>query len=146
MIRRPPRSTLFPYTTLFRSEQRLGRALPAPAPVGVSDVHDHLGWQDQGEGRSFYGLFVENGRILDTEDVRLRTAVRRIVRLFGAGVHFTPQQNVLLTGIPDGRRSALETVLAHHGVRSLGAISTVRRWSMACPALQIGRASCRERV
>src|SRR2546430_5925191 len=25
MIRRPPRSTLFPYTTLFRSEQRLGR-------------------------------------------------------------------------------------------------------------------------
>src|SRR2546430_13622086 len=27
MIRRPPRSTLFPYTTLFRSQQRLGRAL-----------------------------------------------------------------------------------------------------------------------
>jgi len=24
MIRRPPRSTLFPYTTLFRSNQRLG--------------------------------------------------------------------------------------------------------------------------
>src|SRR3712207_8443405 len=24
MIRRPPRSTLFPYTTLFRSEQRVG--------------------------------------------------------------------------------------------------------------------------
>src|SRR3712207_7317936 len=28
MIRRPPRSTLFPYTTLFRSE-------PRPAPPGV---------------------------------------------------------------------------------------------------------------
>src|SRR3712207_8810600 len=26
MIRRPPRSTLFPYTTLFRSEGRAGRA------------------------------------------------------------------------------------------------------------------------
>src|SRR3712207_7089817 len=25
MIRRPPRSTLFPYTTLFRSEKMLGR-------------------------------------------------------------------------------------------------------------------------
>src|SRR5262245_63736626 len=25
MIRRPPRSTLFPYTTLFRSSDRLGR-------------------------------------------------------------------------------------------------------------------------
>src|SRR2546430_10668774 len=31
MIRRPPRSTLFPYTTLFRS----ARALGAPGQVGV---------------------------------------------------------------------------------------------------------------
>src|SRR2546427_2915933 len=30
MIRRPPRSTLFPYTTLFRSPRR--RACRAPAP------------------------------------------------------------------------------------------------------------------
>src|SRR3712207_8908759 len=28
MIRRPPRSTLFPYTTLFRSEERAGWARP----------------------------------------------------------------------------------------------------------------------
>src|SRR3712207_8654406 len=28
MIRRPPRSTLFPYTTLFRSEIRPGQQLP----------------------------------------------------------------------------------------------------------------------
>src|SRR3712207_7620698 len=30
MIRRPPRSTLFPYTTLFRSRRRQGRQLLAP--------------------------------------------------------------------------------------------------------------------
>src|SRR3712207_7479511 len=29
MIRRPPRSTLFPYTTLFRSDGRVGQALDA---------------------------------------------------------------------------------------------------------------------
>src|SRR2546422_4030358 len=29
MIRRPPRSTLFPYTTLFRSIQRVGADQPA---------------------------------------------------------------------------------------------------------------------
>src|SRR2546425_5819851 len=29
MIRRPPRSTLFPYTTLFRSHDRAARASPA---------------------------------------------------------------------------------------------------------------------
>src|SRR3712207_8963412 len=31
MIRRPPRSTLFPYTTLFRSARRALRAEAAPA-------------------------------------------------------------------------------------------------------------------
>src|SRR3989441_9772689 len=37
MIRRPPRSTLFPYTTLFRSEPRQRRpaaAPQAPPPAG----------------------------------------------------------------------------------------------------------------
>src|SRR2546430_5752873 len=31
MIRRPPRSTLFPYTTLFRSQRARGRLLHGPA-------------------------------------------------------------------------------------------------------------------
>src|SRR5256885_3670077 len=34
MIRRPPRSTLFPYTTLFRSVQRHGGAQAARTAVG----------------------------------------------------------------------------------------------------------------
>src|SRR2546429_6038191 len=34
MIRRPPRSTLFPYTTLFRSLQGVDDAQGAPLPVG----------------------------------------------------------------------------------------------------------------
>src|SRR6266511_733615 len=38
MIRRPPRSTLFPYTTLFRSPARPagGRRTPGPPPPGPS--------------------------------------------------------------------------------------------------------------
>src|SRR3712207_8586230 len=32
MIRRPPRSTLFPYTTLFRSGVEQRHAFPAPVP------------------------------------------------------------------------------------------------------------------
>src|SRR5438034_3440349 len=46
MIRRPPRSTLFPYTTLFRSQEPYGDDAVAPdghvAPVTgiVAAVHD----------------------------------------------------------------------------------------------------------
>src|SRR3712207_8196903 len=38
MIRRPPRSTLFPYTTLFRSEEALGERDVVGQVVGVGDV------------------------------------------------------------------------------------------------------------
>src|SRR6266581_7695393 len=36
MIRRPPRSTLFPYTTLFRSPRRSHAPSGAPSPVAGS--------------------------------------------------------------------------------------------------------------
>src|SRR3712207_7467005 len=44
MIRRPPRSTLFPYTTLFRSA-RVDLRLPDPgmhAAVGAEHQHRHV--------------------------------------------------------------------------------------------------------
>src|SRR3989442_8829831 len=37
MIRRPPRSTLFPYTTLFRSERLHARIVVGPADEEVLD-------------------------------------------------------------------------------------------------------------
>src|SRR2546430_11499966 len=40
MIRRPPRSTLFPYTTLFRSESRLVR-IPLADGVRTADQKVH---------------------------------------------------------------------------------------------------------
>src|SRR2546430_7261144 len=39
MIRRPPRSTLFPYTTLFRSAADLGQIQSEPAPARTDVEH-----------------------------------------------------------------------------------------------------------
>src|SRR3712207_7886896 len=57
MIRRPPRSTLFPYTTLFRSHGLLDRPLDAVGGVGQpvvvvlagQPVKQHRGRQDHGD-------------------------------------------------------------------------------------------------
>src|SRR3712207_9464698 len=51
MIRRPPRSTLFPYTTLFRSPD--GRAADELRPVTIT-----RNWLDHAEG----SVLVEFGR------------------------------------------------------------------------------------
>src|SRR2546426_4603187 len=57
MIRRPPRSTLFPYTTLFRSLSRGdGSSSGAARPQAVEDVSHHLRAQydllERGDARS----------------------------------------------------------------------------------------------
>src|SRR3712207_8151648 len=49
MIRRPPRSTLFPYTTLFRSKP--SSLLPRRAVSGVSLAHESRSprWQEKAD-------------------------------------------------------------------------------------------------
>src|SRR5438034_7046481 len=49
MIRRPPRSTLFPYTTLFRSLRQ--RAGPGRRRRGDGRSHDER-WRDRRDSRS----------------------------------------------------------------------------------------------
>src|SRR3712207_7050770 len=43
MIRRPPRSTLFPYTTLFRSRGDVADVQPGTGQLGQLDVAGHHG-------------------------------------------------------------------------------------------------------
>src|SRR2546426_9093319 len=55
MIRRPPRSTLFPYTTLFRSHDALPICLSCAAAPGHTTIPRDVG-PARGPGRSAPGL------------------------------------------------------------------------------------------
>src|SRR5256885_9966899 len=44
MIRRPPRSTLFPYTTLFRSVSLVELGVPAGEPRAIAAAYTVLDW------------------------------------------------------------------------------------------------------
>src|SRR2546422_6143943 len=76
MIRRPPRSTLFPYTTLFRSRRGIagGRgARPRPA----ADQDDVCAREDDGPGaRAGHGTFraVRRGVRQDRKSTRLNSS------------------------------------------------------------------------
>src|SRR5260370_21322503 len=62
MIRRPPRSTLFPYTTLFRSH---GEGKHFSAGADLSAVIDISAPASVRRSRSWYRAFarIENGRV-----------------------------------------------------------------------------------
>ncbi len=115
-------------------EEYYGHPLADPHPDDVHGFDDHIGWHEQGNGRLFYGLNVENGRIEDDGNFRLKTVLREVCRRFRPGIRLTSHQSLLLTDLEPADRPAVEQVLRSHGVKLLDEISTVRRWSMACVA------------
>src|SRR5256885_16430261 len=95
MIRRPPRSTLFPYTTLFRSPIVLGNIKSPVEGVDNLSVADMLGWPSdfQAWGRLIDWIISE----ADSIPVRL---IPKILELFGVW------QNALLD-LRNGRSKAI---------------------------------------
>ncbi len=96
---------------------------------------DYLGWHPQGDGRSFLGLWIENGRIKDEGSFQLKSALREIVSRFQTDLIITPTQNVLLVNIDPVHRAEIDRILRDAGVRSENQISNTERYAMACPAL-----------
>ena len=114
-----------------RAAFELGEWRPIPGP----SFHDHLGRHSQGDGKWFYGVFIENGRIADRDEVLMKAALREIARRVRPGLALTASQNILLTGLTERDIDGIERVLADSGVKTAAQLSAVRRYSMACPAL-----------
>ena len=116
-------------------EEYLGGPIGDPRPVTVGEVCDHLGWHEQGDGKLWLGIPIENGRIKDEGSLRLRTGLRTFFERYGTPARLTCQQKILLADIEPAWRSDIEALLEDHGIARVERISNTRRWSMACPAL-----------
>lgn len=124
-------------TAWFRAEleHRLGYNVQDPHDITWHSAHDHLGWHYQGGGRWFLGLFVENGRIKDSETMQLRIGLRKAVETFRPGIRLTAEQNILFTDLTQEQREPLKALLASYGIPMDPEQIGTRRFSMACPAL-----------
>jgi sulfite reductase (ferredoxin) len=116
-------------------EEYYGSKLADLDPTDVTGFDDHIGWREQGDGRWYYGLNVENGRIKDEGEFRLKSALREICRLHSPGIRLTAHQAILFTDLAEEDKPRIERILKSHGVPLSEEISDVRRWSMACPAM-----------
>ena len=117
-----------------RVQEHLDFKLLPPRPLSWTPVDDHLGWHEQPDGLLYYGLHVENGRIKDEGELRLRTVLRKLAEEVRPTFYLTAQQNVILTRVPASQKARVEALLAEHGVPLSEAISNTLRHSMACPA------------
>jgi sulfite reductase (ferredoxin) len=118
-------------------EVRLGRELRAPLPLPAHfDADHHLGWRRRRDGTHQVGVRVSAGRVRDVEGgTRLRSALRLIAQRHAVTFFLTPQQDIVISAIPEDARADVEEILREHAVRPDGDLGNVERTALACPAL-----------
>ncbi len=116
-------------------EEYLGETLPEPRNIPITGIDDHMGWHEQGDGKLFLGLPIENGRIEDRSDRQIASGLRAYFEAYRTPARLTCLQSILLIDIEPGHKTAIEELLASYNIPFVEQVSTARRWSMACPAL-----------
>jgi len=102
----------------------------------VTGYQLHLGWHPQGDGKWFYGLSVENGRVKDEGSLRLRSGLRALIeRIQPEELRLTPMQDVLFCGLSSSALPVIERTLAEFGITPPERLSQVQKHSMSCPAI-----------
>ncbi len=120
----------------FREElaRRMGKPLSEARPFHLDSSGDHYGWQQGSDGRWHYTLFIENGRVADTDQHTLMSGLREIARTFPGAFALTTNQNLTITGITGSERARLESLLRQHRIANDDHHTGLRRQSMACVA------------
>ena len=121
----------------FRNEvgSRLSFDLQPSKPAKWNTVGDLLGWHEQGNGKLFYGVWVEEGRIQDSGKAAFRSAFREIVERLQLSVRLTTNCNLIFHEIEPAQKSELEEILAKHRIPHLSRLSEARKLAHACVAL-----------
>ena len=121
----------------FRNEvgSRLRFDLEPSKPARWNTVGDLLGWHEQGNGKLFYGVWVQEGRIQDSENAAFRSAFREIAEKLQLPVRLTTNCNLIFHDIEPAQKSEFEGILAKHRIPHLSRLSDARKLAHACVAL-----------
>lgn len=96
-----------------------------------------MGWWDQGNGKLFYGLHIENGRVKDDGDFRLKTALRVIVDKYNLTMVMSPTQSIIMKDINPEDKDDIDAILREHGLLTIEEVDPLNRLAMSCPALPL---------
>lgn len=116
-------------------EKRCGFKLEEAKPYTFTSRKDHYGWSQNHEGKWYYTLFVENGRVLDDDKVALKTALLEIAQTGKANFRFTGNQNLILSDIVEADKIIVGNILEKFGlIAHTNNAGVMRKNSIACVA------------
>jgi sulfite reductase (NADPH) hemoprotein beta-component len=119
----------------FRAEveRRAGGLFAPPRPVAFTDHGDRYGWTRGQDGRWHLTLFIENGRLRDLPGRTLLSGLRAIAQIHHGDFRITPNQNLIVAGVPARQKKRIEALARDHGLLVDG-LTPVRLGAMACVA------------
>lgn len=123
----------------FRSltESYFGKKIQPWREIPEFKYSDWMGWWEQGDGKLFYGLHVDNGRVKDEGDFRLKTCLRVLVDKFNLSMIISPTQSLVFKDIDPKDKDEIEAIMKEHGLLTLEEVDPLARLAMACPALPL---------
>jgi sulfite reductase (ferredoxin) len=117
-------------------EEYFGKQIEPSKPLPEWKYYDFLGWQEQGDGKLFLGISIENGRVKNEGAFQLKTALREIIEKFNLPMRLTANHNLIFYEISPKNRKEIDRILHERGIIiDPVAIEPLTRYSMACPAL-----------
>lgn len=118
--------------------RRLGYELEAPKPFRFTTNGDSFGWIKGVNGKWFNTLYIEGGRVKDTEKFRLRAGLRAIAEILEEGdFRLTANQNVVIGNVEESIKPKIEKLLEEYGISEHQEVTTLHQHSIACVALNM---------
>ncbi|SDH02937.1 sulfite reductase (NADPH) beta subunit [Alteribacillus persepolensis] len=115
-------------------DARLDFSLEEARPYHFESNTDSYGWVKGINNRWHVTLFIENGRVKDTEDYKLMTGLREIARVHTGDFRITPNQNVMISNVTPQKKRQINELIEKYGLSDGKRDSALRRNAMACVA------------
>ena len=114
--------------------ERLGYPLAKAEPYHFDHNGDRYGWV-KGSNQSYhYTLFIQNGRIIDSEDYPLMTGLKEIAQIHTGDFRVTGNQNLIIANVKESEKAKIESLLEKYHLTDGKHYSALKRNSMACVA------------
>nr|WP_305752590.1 assimilatory sulfite reductase (NADPH) hemoprotein subunit [Mammaliicoccus sciuri] len=113
--------------------KRLGWEIEEAKPFEFKHNGDRYGWTE-GSGKWHFTLFIQNGRVKDTSDYKLKTALREIAEIHTGDFRLTPNQNLIIANVAKSKKQQIQKIIDHYGITDGEHYTGLRRNSMACVA------------
>ncbi|HLP05543.1 MAG TPA: NADPH-dependent assimilatory sulfite reductase hemoprotein subunit, partial [Paludibacter sp.] len=114
----------------------LGDKLEPYRPYSFSANGDNYGWKQGYNGKWYYTLFVEGGKVKDTEKLQLKAALKDIASQHNGTFILTGNQNLVIADVESQEKDKIDGLLLKWKLGN-NTISGLRRNSLACVALPV---------